>query len=207
MLCAAALVLLAGATQAARADVIFNNFGSGDSYLTDIGWTIGRPPGQVFFEQADSFTVHGTDFNLSGITAAAGNVLGPNVYSVGVYTDAGNMPGSLLEMFNFSNLGQFGLNNPPLVGNSSLQPLLQDGHTYWLVYSTSDTTWAAANLNSTNDIGGHVFRTNGGAWGFSSDIHGAFRVEGDPVPEPGTLVLLGMGALGLVGYGYRRRTT
>jgi hypothetical protein len=39
---------------------------------------------------------------------------------------------------------------------------------------------------------------------FSANATGQFSVV-DPVPEPGTLVLLGIGGLGLAGLAYRRR--
>ncbi len=39
----------------------------------------------------------------------------------------------------------------------------------------------------------------------ADDIIGIVTLYGTPVPEPGTIVLLGIGVLGMVGYGWRRR--
>jgi hypothetical protein len=40
---------------------------------------------------------------------------------------------------------------------------------------------------------------------FDARVTGTFTTAVTPIPEPGSLVLLGLGGLGLVGYGWRRR--
>jgi hypothetical protein len=182
----AALAVLVGANPSARADVIYDNFGPGDTYTTTTGWTIGTPPGNPFWEQGDPFTVSGS-YTLTQITVAAGYVLGPNVYVVWLMDDAGGVPGNIIEEFDFSDLGSFGSNNAPLVGVSALNPTLEDGNQYWLVASTSGDTWSAWNWNSTGDTGDHAFRTDGGDWSVSTNTRGAFRVEGDLIAGPSTL--------------------
>ena len=180
--CAAALAVLAAPT--ARADVVYNNFGAGDSYQTGIGWTIGNPPGSgTFWEQGDPFVVSG-NYTLSQVTAAAGWVTGPNVYTLWLMNDAGGQPGSVIEEFDFANLGTFGGTNPNLVGVSQLNPKLGNGRTYWLVATTDMSTWSAWNWNNTNDVGAHAQRTNGGAWIIVSNSRGAYRIEGNPVGGP-----------------------
>ena len=176
----AALVVLGAADPSARADVIYDNFGVGDTYNTGTGWTIGAPQGQSFQEIGCPFTVSGT-YTLNQVTVAAGFVTGANVYTVWLMDDAGGVPGNIIEEFDFADLGPFGQNNAPLVGVSALNPTLDDGSQYWLVCSTDPSTWSAWNWNTTGDTGPFVFRQNGGDWIVASDIRSVFRVEGDPV--------------------------
>jgi hypothetical protein len=182
----AALVVLVGANPSARADVIYDNFNFGDTYDVGTGWTIGAPQGQSFQEVGCPFTVSGT-YTLTQITVAAGWVTGPNVYTVWLMDDVDGVPGNVIEEFDFADLGRFGQNNAPLVGDSVLNPTLDDGSQYWLVCSTSDSTWAAWNWNTTGDAGPFVFRQNGGDWLTTSGTLSVFRVEGDPVEGPRTV--------------------
>ena len=178
-LCAAALAVLA--VPAARADVLYDNFGPGDSYQTGIGWTIGAPGGGDFWEQGDPFDVSGT-YTLSQVTAAGGWVVGPNKYVLFLMDDAGGQPGNVIEEYDFSDIGQFGGNNPTLVGVSYLNPELDDGNTYWLIASCDPAAWCAWNWNNTGDAGLHAWRTNGGPWSTGGgNTRGAYRVEADPI--------------------------
>jgi hypothetical protein len=175
-----ALAVLVGATRSGRADVVFNNFGFADGYNFTSGWVIGLDTAQTFWEPGDAFTVSG-DFVLTQITLAASYVSGPNEITVWLMDDASGVPGQVLEQFDFSDLGQFGDFNPPLVAASVLNPILENGNQYWLVASTSDSTTAAWNRNSTGDIGLHAFRKDGGNWTTDIHVHGAFRIEGEPI--------------------------
>ncbi len=86
-------------TSVSTADVIFNNFGAGDSYQTNIGWTLsdGAPIG-VDNDQGDAFTVTGGNFFLDQIDVAIGLVVGTNRIFLDLYDDAAGEPGSVLEM-------------------------------------------------------------------------------------------------------------
>ena len=178
-LCAAALAVLA--VPAARADVLYDTFGPGDTFQTNIGWTIGGPAGTPFWEQGDPVGVSGT-YTLSQITLAAGWVSGPNKYVVWLMDDNGGQPGNVIEELDFSNLDVFGGAYPPLVGVSQLNPELDDGNTYWVVCSTDPApTWTAWNWNNTGASGPHAQRTNGGDWTIVNNVLGALRVEADPL--------------------------
>ena len=93
-----ALVAAMALTSVSAADVIFNNFGAGDTYVVGTGWTLsdGAPLG-VDNDQGDAFTVSGGNFFLDQIDVAIGLVTGINRIFLDLYDDAGGQPGSVLE--------------------------------------------------------------------------------------------------------------
>jgi len=194
----------------AQADIIYDNFGPGDSYQT-IGWTVGS----LFdFDQGNAFAVDslGMDYYLETIELAVGLVSGPNELDVWLMTDSAGEPDTIIESFHFSDeMGSFGDLSPPLTANSLLNPLLEADEQYWLIASVSDPeTWAAWYRNSTGDVGLTAQGDDPGTWGVSERTKGVFRVTGTPisvtpvsVSEPVTLLLLGSSLLGLAGF--RRR--
>jgi hypothetical protein len=172
--------VLGASYPSARADVIYDNFDVGDTYNTLSGWTIGAPQGASFQEVGCPFTVSGS-YTLTEITLASAYVTGPNVYTVWLMDDAGGVPGNVIEEFDFVDIGPFGQNNAPLVGVSALNPTLDDGSQYWLVCSTSASTWSAWNWNTTGDAGPLAYREDGGDWLLTNAIRSVFRIEGDPI--------------------------
>jgi hypothetical protein len=196
--------LLLGSSGSAQADVIFNNFGPNNGYNTGSGYIIGT---SITWVQGDAFTPTGNSFTLDRIELALGHGVGPNEIDVSLRTDAGGLPGAVLESFHFSNMGPLGQNNPPVVGDSTLHPFLAQNTQYWLIASAPDVTFIGWGFNSTNDRGPHAQSFNGGPFNVESQgTRGAFRTTGTPaIPEPGGLVLFGVGMAALLGSAWRPR--
>jgi hypothetical protein len=104
--------------------------------------------------------------------------------------------------------GQFGSGHL-VTFDSALHPLLQAGGTYWLLPFASGDTWAGWNMNTQGGSGPFAFSTEVEpmSWNLSQQNQGAFEVNGtpSPVPEPSDLALAGVGAVGLLGFAWRRR--
>lgn len=199
----AAAAMLATST-AARADVLFSNFGPGDSYLGNAGWSLanGGPFG-AHLEDAVIFTVGangGSDYFFNSAEFGIGLLFGPNVLHVTLHSDSGGVPGAILEQVTvIDGMGPLSTEpgdfNPPVVANFSGNTILQSGMSYWLSVSTDTSTdsWAAWNENIMGDLGLRAFRENGGPWNPSTgNPRGVFRVNATPVPAPGALALLAL---------------
>ena len=203
----ATFVLLAlGSAQARAGVVLFDNFGPGDSSQTNVGYTISTATSLTGVDVTSgmSFTPSVTA-PLGSIFAAIGLISGTNQVTLDLMSDSGGSPGTILESFNASNqMGPFGSSNPPIMVTSTLHPVLQMGQQYWLVAFAHDSTWAAWNDNNTGDSGPVTqSNDNGLTYNVFSGARGAFEVT-SAVPEPSSLVLCGLGTLGLLGLGLRR---
>lgn len=191
-----AIIVSAGIAAGASAQVIFDNFGAGDTYQSGSGWTIsgsGSPVG-TDWDQGDGFTPS-QGGAVATIEIAMGLVTGPNEFSLTLYDDNAGVPGTAIWSSGpiVGQMGSFGNMNPPIAVNVGGAANVFAGSQYWLVASSADTTWAAWNQNSISDIGPHVNSQNGGPWNASNTTRGAFRVT--LVPSPAGLALLGMGGL------------
>jgi hypothetical protein len=201
--CWALAVLVLGVAGPARADLIFSNFGPGESYNLDGGPVVGL--GQVV---GNAFTVPTTSaYRLDSITAALTFVSGPvNSVTLSLETDINNQPGKTLESWTLTDLPPIAHDNPPSTVTSVLHPLLKAGTQYWVVASNPDPTQTSNNSwNFTSpDVQGLVWSNNSGT---SIATQSAFSVSGSLsiVPEPATMTLTSVAVLIGLGAWYRHR--
>ena len=181
---------------AASAEVLFDNFGPGDTYQYGYGMTLsdGSPVG-TDYDQGSGFDIVGGNYYLDSIEAAIGFVTGQNIMNLTLYDDAGGVPGTPLEHVQVVGMmGNFGSVNPPVRFDFSGTTLLLEGALYWAIASTEDNSWSAWCFNDQGDVGPNAFRQDMGAWSSSVGDRAAFRVLGT-IPGPGALALLALGGL------------
>jgi hypothetical protein len=186
--------------------VVFDNFGPNDAYDTEEGWIISGSSSIVSsFTQGFQFfpTATGELAKIEVAIGLVGESSNEVLFELRKDTGANSpdlTPAGLLESFNFLNqMEDFGDLNPPLVGLSTLEPILSSSTPYWLIANTPNSdTLSAWNLNFSGDTGSRYFNGNI----LFDDPRGAFRItvrDVAAVPEPitilGSATALGLGAL------------
>lgn len=168
--------------------VIVSNFGTGDSYVGNSGWTLSWSNPIVLWDQSVSNAfVPATDVRLSHVEVALfWTQNGPPLVDAFLQADGGGKPGAVLEKITIS-----GLQPPPAriyVAQSATSPVLRAGTKYWMTLAAgAPGTWAAWNLNSEGDQG--EWASSGtvgpsGPWNVANGgSRGAFRVSAISSPQ------------------------
>jgi hypothetical protein len=208
----ATLALAITTASTSRGDIIYNNFGPGNSYDLVNGFTVGKITAGTFVPSMGFTVPSGVNFNLSEIDLAANFVSGTNSFVVSIRSDSGGVPDGTLESWTVTGLGPAGQNNPPVVVTSVLHETLLAGQQYWVTLGPgagdSRGGWQGNSLSPF--ARGPIFITqDGNVVQNTTGINSAFRVLGTPtaiIPEPGSLVMAGWGVVAVAACVARRRT-
>lgn len=211
------------AWQNVRGFQIVNTFGPGDSFeLASYGvvWNVLSPGSSINVGQGFAARLTpNANYTLTSVTLALGYIQDTNNLSISIFEDASGTPaGQLLETIvshptditGFSGVNTY---------QSSLDPVMAGGSSYWLVVAPVDLNEANSQNNAAYSwyASTHLgyaatrdFNFTSGSWAnwqvYPNSLLPAFRIEGTAVPEPGTLALTLAGTAGLVGLrGWRNR--
>jgi len=208
------MVILIGAmicsVSAAAGDMLYTTLGPGSAYDGSNGYFV---DGSNYYNTvtANMFTL-GAAGTVADAVLALGNFLGNNgAVTLYIESNSGGMPGNII-----ATLSQSGTILPWGNGNggglvtfncSGAQCALAAG-SYWLVAWEQDPNtqqiWDYAYQDNQGNLAFNGSGSPTGPWGSFFDTANAFQIDGVPVPEPGTLLVLIPGLLS-VGYGLRRK--
>ena len=187
----------------ARADtIVFSNFGPGMTFNQTQGFAIS---GSNLFGgviSAHAFTPSET-VTFSSAQVAMLLVAEPNNFQVLLMTSSGGLPGNIIETITVTAPISSGI----VVSNSALHPVLTSGTQYWLaVFAPEPNTFGLWNfaLNDFSTPQALGFTSPTGPWVPNNVTRSAFQINGEPVPEPSTVLLLGTG-LATLGTAVRKR--
>ena len=189
--------LLLGVPKPAAADIVYTAFGPGNSYNTTEGVTIsGTNAGAGYFAQANEFAPTAT-YSLDSVSVP---IFGQGAISILIAADASGKPGTTVE-----NLGSItpGFTVSINTINSTARPLLTAGTNYWLILQPTDPSsgidggWS---FSSPSTPPGERRTSPTGDWLTSPFGGEAFEIDGTAVPEPCSLVLVGLAGIGACGW-------
>ncbi|MEL6499018.1 MAG: hypothetical protein AAGJ54_00865 [Planctomycetota bacterium] len=206
----AALAASASLAAPASADVLFSNFGPGDSVAFPLSYAVGgEDPGGFYggrFNNGFAFSVFGPDDYVVDSIEVAGRLFGgDNAFRFSIFTAVpatiGVEPGDLVASTVASGFNS-GLNGgQPSISEGLLAPgtVLENGRVYFLVGEATDPlgefAWAQSPL--TGNDGRTTWATRVGdpattPWTISNSQSTAFRINGSFIPAPGTAATLGL---------------
>lgn len=196
-----AIVLAAVLPVIGRADVVFSDFGPGDTYSTGSSWFIGsvEVPTPTTYAVAVPF-IASSDFLLDQIDLALTWSSGPDSVVVSLTNDLLGNPGSPIESWTISDLPNIFLFNGAIqtVSPTSAVTLLA-GHEYWMEVAPSAVD-TLADWNTVDQIGSLGISSNGGPFLIQDGFVPAFDVLGTSVPEPSSVWWLAFAFLGVIAF-------
>lgn len=181
------VVALLSPGSSASAATIFNNFGPGDACCATDSDVTG--PFQLGFQF--SVAVTGPNYNLTDVIIPLNSETVPTTTNLFLAIDDAGAPGAVVASFATINV----MNTLPgdIFSVSPLAPTtLIAGESYWLVNSPPPGVEVGWGTYAGGAFLNGAFRSSStGAWS-SFDTNAAFRIEGTPIPEPSTALLLGI---------------
>ena len=195
-----ALLSLSLISTVGASTIVYDNFGPGDSYATNLLWALGQEAGLGDIDRGFGFTPSESGYLYSVEVAVSLTIFAsPNVLDLWIMDDASGEPGNILESFHLVDaMGPAGSLNSPVTAIANGNTFLSASEQYWLIASLPDpATDAGWNFNTTGDIAPLATRFDSGNWTVNNQGSGAFRIT---VPEPSIIALFGLGmvALGFV---------
>lgn len=191
-----AVIYLTLAVSVARADVVYSNFGPGDTFET-VAYVISGPDNPYFgsFIRAVAFTPS-QGYLLDSVDVVLRNHQdGPRSYDVIISEDAGGEPGSSLEQVTIAVPDTRAF----LTATFAQTSVLRANEQYWLWVTPRGVADGVWHFNAINDTQGMVISSNEGtSWTPVDPVRRpVFRVSGTPVPEP-TSVMYCITAFGIL---------
>jgi hypothetical protein len=200
LICACSALILP--QRSAAGIIAFDNFGPGNASTAGSGWVVGGMAStanpDLNFTQAFLFRSSSSGYLSSVSAAIMATTLGTSGHlSLHIWSDAGGAPGIALESQSIELPRVLAVGQPFETILMSGSTALSAGQDYWLGFGGLHETFAIWQLSPGAAGPGAHTSAAGQDWTVFPAGVGAFRVEVTAVPEPGSVLLLFLGGVGL----------